>query len=264
MAKHLYIAARKRRYRRIRNGSMANLYSSTTLIVFDRLEYLQQKNHAEPLAQPLDLILVTTDSWLALALTQHFFKSQHTQVCASLKEVEAWLEQIPLPRIFLDLDGVNEAPLDMLNTIRQWQKTWPQLNITQLTACRCVSAVKLINAASRFPVVERWQEITNLVNRLTQQQSLQELSSSSDLSSSTLFSNREWNILLGVAQGESLKAIAVKLNKPYHYVVYTLGRIAARLDLENNKSLIHLLNKMSPAIELKQTEVLKKALSSET
>lgn len=242
----MYIAARKRRFRRIRNSGLAHLHARMTPIFFDRLEYLQHQIHTQSLAEPLDIILMTCDNYLSLALTECVFKYQRTHVCATLDEAEKLLSQNPQPRMLIDLDGVNEAAIDVLDTTRKWQKTWPELDIVQFATCRCVNIARLIDAASRFPVVERRQTISELLKILNRDE--QDLV----FSPPTPLSHREWNILLAVAKGESLKTIAVSFNKPYHYVVYTLGRIASRLGLKNNKALIHLLNKLSFPLSAKE------------
>jgi fimbrial protein FimY len=219
-----------------------------TPIVFDRLEYLQQQIHTQSLAEPLDIILMTCDNYLSLALTECVFKSQRTHVCATLDEAEKLLSQNPQPRMLIDLDGVNEAAIDVLDTSRKWQKTWPELNIVQFATCRCVNLSRLIDAASSFPVVERRLTISELLKILNLNPDEQNLV----FSPPAPLSHREWNILLAVAKGESLKTIAQSFNKPYHFVVYTLGRIASRLGLKNNKALIHLLNKLSCPLSAKE------------
>lgn len=247
----LYIAARKRRFRRIKNGDLTHFHSRLAPIVFDRIESLQQQMYAKQSPEPLDIILVTCDYYLSLALTEHFFKFQRTHVCVNLEEAEVLLQQTPQPRVFIDLDGVSEPAIDVLNMIRQWQQTWPRLNMMQLTACRCIEVARLIHAASIFPMVERRLRITDLLILLTQKRARQDWSNAKDGSHSVPLSKREWNILLAVAKGESLKTIAESFHKPYHSVVYTLGRVAARIGAGNNKSLIYLLNKLSCASSAK-------------
>lgn len=248
----MHIAARKRRYRRISHGGAVNPPGATAPIVFDRLESLQQKIHAEQLHEPLDVVLVTSDNYLSLALTQYLFKHQHTHVCALLEEAEALFEQNPSTRVLIDLDCINEPIIGMLDTTRQWQKTCPCLSITLLTACRCAQTANLIRAASSFPVIERRQGVTELFNSLVQKQKLPTLISPAHSSNPGPLSNREWKILLEMAKGDSLKTIASSLKKPYHYVVYTIGKVSARIGLGNNKALIHLLNKLSQADSEKQ------------
>lgn len=238
MSKHLHISARKRRYRRISNGSPATPHGTTVPIVFDRLESLQQQIHAKHLHESLDMIFVTHDNYLALSLTQYLFKHQNTHVCTLLEEVEIFVAQSPLPRVLIDLDGINEPIIQVLDTTRRWQKTCPRLNIALLTACRCKHADNLIKAASSFPVIERRQTLNELFGSLVRKQTVRTCSPAP-------LSNREWHILLEVAKGDSLKTIAASLKKPYHYVVYTVGKINARIGLGNNKALIHLLNKLS-------------------
>lgn len=186
----------------------------------------------------MDMIFVTRDNYLSLALTQYLFKHQKTHVCRLLEEVEDFLTQSPLPRVLIDLDGVKEPTIHVLDTTRRWQKTCPRLDIALLSACRYKHATNLIKAASFFPVVERRQTVSELHNVLVYKQTLRECLPA-------LLSNREWHILREVAKGESLKTIASALKKPYHYVVYTVGKINARIGLSNNKALIHLLNKLS-------------------
>ncbi|TNV19733.1 hypothetical protein FH968_12840 [Buttiauxella sp. B2] len=234
----MYIAARKRRYRRISNGNPANSHGTTVPLVFDRLEFLQLQIHAKHLGESLDMVLVTNDSYLSLALTQYLFKHQRTRVCTLLTEMENFLVQSPLPKILIDLDGVNEPIIHILDTTRRWQKTCPRLNITLLTACRCTHTTNLLKAASSSPVVERRQAVSELRHLLVHKKNLRECSP-------VPLSNREWHILLKVTEGDSLKTIATSLKKPYHYVVYTVGKINARIGLDNNKALIHLLNKLS-------------------
>jgi fimbrial protein FimY len=238
VSNHLHIAARKRRYRRICNGSPANPHGATVPIVFDRLEFLQQEIHAKHLREALDMVFVTSDNYLALALTQYLFKHQNTHVCTLLSEVEDFLAQNPLPRVLIDLDGINESIIHMLDTTRRWQKKCPRLSITLLTACKSRHATNLFKAASSFPVIERRQAVSELHHLLVRKQNVRECSPAP-------LSYREWHILLEVAKGESLKTIALSLKKPYHYVVYTIGKINARIGLDNNKALIHLLNNLS-------------------
>lgn len=248
----MYIAARKRRYRRLSNGAAAHSYSATIPIFFDRLEFLQQQINARQLPESLDIVLVTNDKYLSVALTHYLFKHQRTQVCTALEEVESFIKQSPLPRVLIDLDCANDPILPMLDTIRQWQRTYPYLNMTLLTACRCVQTANLIRASSSFPVIERRQGVSELFRLLVQKQPQREGVFRAELSRITQFSDREWSILLGAAKGDSLKTIAASLKKPYHYVIYTVGKLNARIGLDNNKTLIHLLNKLSHAGSEKQ------------
>ncbi|MEW7314308.1 hypothetical protein AB1E22_16675 [Buttiauxella gaviniae] len=245
MSKHLHIAARKRRYRRISNGDAADALSATVPIVFDRLESLQQKILAKQLHEPLDIVLLTCDRYLSMGLNQSLFKHLHTQVCATVDEVDNLLKQSPLPRVLIDLDCVNDSIIRILDATRRWQKSWPFINITLLTASRCVQTVNLIKAAASFQVVDRRQEVNKLCDFLVRKPHHSEQIYPAQSLPSAPFSNREWNILLNVAKGDSLKTIAASLRKPYHQVVYTIGKVNARIGLDNNKSLKHLLNKFS-------------------
>ncbi|WP_157093425.1 helix-turn-helix transcriptional regulator [Buttiauxella brennerae] len=245
VSEHLYLAARKRRYRRNNNDAPHHLDCVSIPMVFDRLEYLQQKIQTESLHKPVDMVLVTHDKYLSLALTQYLFKRLNTRVCASLAELKNWFEQTPLPHIVIDLDCVMQPIIDVLNTIRRWHLERPGINITLLTANRSPEQTCFIVAAAACRVIERRLETAFLCSLLMQQPcSVPPVQAYYTRENDTL-SHREWNILMEVAKGHSLKLIAHTLKKPYHYVVYTQGRVTARVGLSSRKSLIHLLHDLS-------------------
>ncbi len=214
-------------------------------MVFDRLEYLQQQIHSLRLQQPVDMLLVSNDRYLTLALTQYLFKRTRTRICSSLEEVAGFFEQTPLPRIVIDLDCIAIPVIQVLATVRRWHKEQPGINITLLTASRSPEASCFIVAAARCRVVERRLDTRILSYLLILEPCSPAPVQANYTRENDALSAREWNILMEVARGYSLKAIAVSLKKPYHSVVYTLGRMSARIGLTNRKSLIHLLHELS-------------------
>lgn len=241
----MHLAARKRRPRRITHDGPVTPCSLAIPIVFDRLVYLQQQMRAVRVQKTVDMLVVTNDSYLSLALTQYFLDRQRTQICASLEEVTVWLDQSPLPRIIIDMDCIAVPAIGVLNAIRFWHKTRPGIIITLLTAYRHPEASCFILAAAACRVVERRLEIALLSYLLMQPPCSPRLVQANYTRQNDALSVREWNILMAVAKGHSLKKIAHSLKKPYHFVVYTLGRVAARIGLQNRKSLIHLLHEFS-------------------
>ena len=60
-----------------------------------------------------------------------------------------------------------------------------------------------------------------------------------------VLSQKQWKILLLMAQGFSLRAIARQLQLPYHRIIYSMGRIQTLLKLNCRQQLIRLLLKLS-------------------
>ncbi|MCT4714801.1 LuxR family transcriptional regulator [Enterobacteriaceae bacterium H18W14] len=237
MSEHLHLAARKRRHRR--TGSLA------IPTVFDRLEYLQQQTHKLCEQKPVDMLLLTHDRYLSLALTQHFLKRTRTRICSTLEEVTGFFEQTPLPRIVIDLDCITLPVLHVLDAVRAWHKQRPGISITLLTSSHSPEASCFIAAAAACRVIERRLEIVLLLYLLMQRPCSPRPVQANYTRANDDLSPREWKILMEVARGRSLKTIAFSLGKPYHAVVYTLSRVSARIGLNNKKSLIHLLHELS-------------------
>jgi len=247
VSEHLYSAARKRRPRRPGGDGPAWPCGPAVPLIFDRLEYLQQQINAARRPKPVDMLLITHDGYLSLALSQYFFKRTRTHICPTPEEAESFFRQNPLPRIVIDLDGITIPVLRALDTVRSWQKKRPGISITLLTSTRSPAAASFIAAASGCRVIERHLEIVILLYLLMQQPCSPRPIQANYTRANDNLSPREWTLLLEVAKGRSLKAIASSLEKPYHSVVYTLGRVAGRLGLNNRKALIYLLHELSLA-----------------
>lgn len=193
------------------------------------------------------MLLVSHDAYLSLALTQHIFRRTQIHLCASLEEAERFFEQKPLPRIVIDLDCIPVSAIHVLNTLRAWQKTRPTLAVDLLNADRNAAASCLIVAAANCRVIERRLD-TEILSWLLMKPpcSLPPVRANYSRVANG-FSAREWQMLLAVAEGHTLKNIAASLNKPYHVVVYTLGRISRDMGLSGRRALIHLLHELSIA-----------------
>jgi fimbrial protein FimY len=214
-------------------------------MIFDRLEYLQQQMRALHLQKPMDMLLVSNDRYLSLALTQHLFKRTRNRICSTLEEVAGFLEKMPLPRVVIDLDCTSIPVIEVLAVVRQWHREKPGIHITLLTASRSPAASCFIVAAANCRVIERRLNI-DILSYLLMLQPCPPLPVQANYTrENDALSPREWGILMEVARGHSLKTIAATLKKPYHYVVYTLGRVSARIGLSSRKALIHLLHELS-------------------
>ncbi|WP_455426783.1 helix-turn-helix transcriptional regulator [Dryocola sp. LX212] len=250
MSEHLQLAARKRKYRRISIDGPVNPISLSKPMIFDRLEYLQQQLRTGSPQPAVELLLVSHDAYLSLALTRYIFRHIRTHLCSTLEEVTWFFEQKPIPRIVIDLDGIAASAISVLNTLRQWHQAYPGIIIILLTAGRNPAASCLIVAAANCSVIERRLPPGILSLLLMQQPCSQPSVQANYTRQNDALTRREWRLLMALAQGDSLKTVAASLNKPYHSVVYTLGRLAKRIGLASRKALIHLLNELStPASE---------------
>lgn len=247
MSEHLYSAARKRRPRRPGGDGPAWPCGPAIPLIFDRLESLQQQINAVRRPKPVDMLLITHDRYLSLALTQYLSKRIRTHICPSPEEAESFFRQTPLPRIVIDLDGITLPVLRALDTVRSWHKKRPGISITLLTSTRSPATFSFIAAAAGCRVIERHQEIVILLYLLMQRPCSPRPIQANYTRANDNLSPREWSILMQVASGRSFKAIASSLEKPYHSVVYTLGRVAGRLGLNNRKALVYLLHELSMA-----------------
>lgn len=245
MSEHLHLAARKKRPRRIKNDGPVYPCGLAIPTIFDRLEVLQQQIRAVRPQKPVEMLLVTNDRYLSLALTQYLFKRTRTLICSTLEEVESYFEQTPLPHVVIDLDCIAIPIIHVLDTIRAWHRVRPDIAFTLLTASRSPEASCFIVAAATCRVLERRLEIGILSFLLMQPPCSPSPAQANYTRQNDALSAREWNILMEVAKGHTLKSIAQSLKKPYHYVVYTLGRLSARIGLSSRKALIHLLHELS-------------------
>jgi len=245
VSEHLQLAARKRKYRRINIDGHVNPSSLNKPLIFDRLEYLQQQLRMGSQQPAADVLLVSHDAYLSLALTNYIFRQARTHLCSTLEEVSWFFEQKTIPRIVIDLDGIATPAINVLNTLRQWHEAYPGIIVILLTAGRNPAAACLIVAAANCCVIER-RLPPGILSWLLMQQpcSLPSVQANYTRQHDAL-TKREWLLLMSLAKGDSLKSVAVSLNKPYHSVIYILGRLAKRIGLTSRKSLIHLLNELS-------------------
>jgi fimbrial protein FimY len=235
-------AIRRNKHRRSRTDYFLNPANYTAPLFFDRLEYLQQQLIGGQKPKKPDAILVSADGFLSSAITGSLFHHLNIPVYPSLDDVVAHQTLSSVPRLIIDLDSLETPTLEVLKAIRQQIITTPQHQITLLSAQRKPEITRFIRYAVDCQIVER---------RLSPEGLKQALSSSpSDLValySTPRFSIREWMILLALSRGESLKSIALFLERPYHHVVYRFNVLLARLALENRSKLLHLLNEISVA-----------------
>ncbi len=241
----MYLTTRKRRPRRISKEGPVRPGCPGIPVIFDRLEYLQQQSRALRRQQPVDMLLISNDIYLSLALTQYLFKRTRTHICSTPEEAATFFAQTPLPRIVIDLDCIAIPVLQVLAAIRLWHKERPGISITLLTASRSPAVSCFIVAAAACRVIERRLDVRILSYLLMLQPCSPAPVQANYTRKNDAFSLREWNILMEVARGHSLKAIAASLKWSYHSVIYTLGRVSARIGLNNRKALIHLLHELS-------------------
>ncbi|WP_336989462.1 DNA-binding response regulator [Cedecea sp. AS113] len=235
-------AMRRNKHRRTRTDYLLNPANSTAPLFFDRLEYIQQQLIGGQKPKKPDAILVSADNFLSSAITGTLFHRLNIPVLSSLDDVIAHQVHSPVPRLIVDLDSLEIPTLDVLKAIRQQIITTPQHQIMLLSAQRKPEITRFIQQAVGCKIVER---------RLPPDKLKQALSPGDpDLAASydtQVFSLREWAILLALSRGESLKSIALLLEKPYHYVVYRFNVLLTRLALDNRSKLLHLLHEISVA-----------------
>ena len=245
MSEHSYVAARKRRSRRSNSDDPARPGGLANPTIIDRLELLQQQIRTVHLQKAVDMLLVTHDRYLSLALTQHLFERSRIRLCSTLEEAAGFFEQTPQPRVVIDIDCVTMPIIHVLDAIRGWRKQWPGINITLLTSSHSPAAACFIVSAADCRVIERRLELVVLLYLLMQKPCPPRPVQANYTRENDAFSRREWHILMEVAKGRSLKAVAFASEKPYHHVVYTLGRVSSRIGLNSRKALIHLLHELS-------------------
>ncbi len=235
---------RRNKHRRGRTDYFLNPSCYTAPLFFDRLEYLEQQTGAHKPKKP-DVILVSADCFLSDAITSTLFNHQHTLVSPSIEEVVTHQTLSSAPRIIIDLDSLETPVLEVLETIRQQHISTPQHQITLLSALRKPEITRFMRYAVDCQIVERRLPPNRLKQALGG--SLLDLAA---LYGTPRFSLREWGLLLALSRGESLKSIALLLEKPYHHVVYRFNVLLGRLALSNRSKLLHLLHEISVANKL--------------
>lgn len=235
-------AIRRNKQRRSRTDYFLNPANYTAPLFFDRLEYLQQQLIGGQKPKKPDAILLSADSFLSSAITDSLFHHLNIPVYSSLDDVLTHQTPSPAARLIIDLDSLETPTLEVLKVIRQQIISTPQHQIILLSALRKPEIAQFIRHAVDCQIVER---------RLTPDGLKQALSNTTpapdSLSSSPRFSIKEWAILLALSRGESLKSIALFLEKPYHHVVYRFNVLLGRLALESRSKLLHLLHEISVA-----------------
>ncbi|WP_232012298.1 DNA-binding response regulator [Cedecea lapagei] len=233
---------RRSKHRRGRADYFLNPSSYSAPIIFDRLEYLQQQLIGGQKPKKPDAILLSNDSFLSNAITGSLFHHLHIPVYPSLDDVLVPQAESPARRLIIDLDSLETPTLEVLKSIRQQAIATPQHQITLLSAQRKPEITRFIRYAVDCQMVERRLPPEGL--KLALSCRTPDLVA---LYGTPRFSIREWAILLALSRGESLKSIALFLEKPYHHVVYRFNVLLARLALDNRSKLLHLLHEISVA-----------------
>ncbi|NIG78236.1 DNA-binding response regulator [Klebsiella sp. Ap-873] len=235
-------AMRRNKHRRSRTDYFLNPANYTAPLFFDRLEYLQQQLIGGQKPKKPDAILISADSFLSHAITGNLFQHLNIPVSSSLDDVIVHQTLSSVPRLIIDLDSLETPTFEILQAIRQQIIATPQSQIILLSALRKPEVTRFILLAVDCQLVER---------RLPPDKLKQALSCyDTDLTTRydpPGFSIREWAILLALGRGESLKSIALLLDKPYHYVVYRFNVLLARLGLDKRSKMLHLLHEISVA-----------------
>lgn len=233
-------AMRQNKRRRNRTNHEQNRTHYTVPFFFDRSEYHHLRLPTRQNLKKPETILLSADRFLSDAITGSLFHHLNIPVYPSLDEVLAYQTLSPVPRLIIDLDSLDIPTLEVLTAIRHQRLTTPQHQITLLSAQRKPAIARFIRCAVECQLVERRLPPDDLKKALSCS-----VSDWFERYGSPRFSVREWGILQALCRGESLKSIALFLQKPYHHVIYRLNVLLASLALDNRRELLHLLHEVS-------------------
>lgn len=229
-----------RRYRRRRKGSdsLGFTHSHSSAPFFDRLVYLSQSINQTRRPDAPFIVLVTHDRFLHAGIQHGPSPLKHCCGYDTLESAFSALENWPSARLVVDMESRTMPLMEMLNALRRVILYPPYTAVSLLIRADDYDARLFCKTSGPFDVLERQLPALVLQQALTT--AIPPVNHRN-----FYFSREEWTVLQYLAQGESLRNIALFRQRPYSRIVYRLGRILSKLGLHHRQELLHLLHRLS-------------------
>lgn len=193
----------------------------------------------EPGARTPELrVVVTGDRFLAQGIAQSPAPLCYYPIYGDPEEAFLALEEGNSSGAIIDLEGWAIPVIDLLDRVRTLRLRRPDLQLAFLASEEASDMETFVQAACSAIVINKRQKIRKIVGLMQSTFTRAE-------TQERVLSQKQWKILLLMAQGFSLRAIARQLQLPYHRIIYSMGRIQTLLKLNCRQQLIRLLLKLS-------------------
>lgn len=235
--KRMHSAKRRDRYRRIRNTNCTWQYPHCTSQVFDRLEYLAQKLEYTLPGDTISQAIITTDHYLAYALSRHLFSGTRTAIFQSIESALVSMQEPVISQLVIDIEGLTTSYFDILERLRQLIKQRSDIQIFILLSSHDSDLTTFISLSGPFYILSRNLHLPEMRHAL--------LSPVLNYIHSRRINQLDWEMIALLLQGNSLKKIALLQNQPYHRIIYRLNQLITRLGLPNRQRFLHLIHRLN-------------------
>lgn len=230
----------RRRERRRRNMTEEQGYQ-LPLPHFALIESAELLNPTSGLTKnAADPILVTHDRYLIGGMRYSAAPLSHCRIYDTLADAFAAVKDAVAGNLIVDPEGLAQPLLTTLDLIRHQQKYAPTLSVTLLLSSSQRDVQRFIKSACRCRILNRHAVLDAV--RLTP--TAPEAGADAP-SARGDFNAREWDILIQLAHGRTLREIARAQQRPYHRIIYRLGCILTRLKYTQRQQLLRLLQQVN-------------------
>nr|WP_274922529.1 fimbriae Y protein [Citrobacter youngae] len=234
--KRMHSAKRRERHRRIRNANCTHQYPYCTSQVFDQLEYLTQKIEYTIPGDTISQAIITTDYYLAYALSRHLFSGTRTAIFQSIESALCSLQEPVISQLVVDMAGLTLSYFDILQCLRQLIKQRNDIQIFILLSRHDEDLKTFISLSGPFYILSRSLRLPEMRQAL--------LSPVVNYIHSRRINQIDWEMIALLLQGETLKKIALLQTQPYHRIIYRLNQLITRLGLPNRQRFLHLIHRL--------------------
>lgn len=183
-------------------------------------------------------VVITGDRFLAEGILQSPAPLCYYSIYSDVEEAFSALKVESYVGVIIDLNGWSIPTMALIDRVRILRQQRPELQIAFLTSEKESGMLSFLQASCRAIVINKRQKLAKV-------RALMQSTSSSYSVQEYVFSHKQWKILLLMAQGYSLRAIAQQQNLPYHRITYRTGSILALLRLSCRQQLVRLLQRIS-------------------
>lgn len=233
----MHSAKRRDRYRRTRNANCSWQFPHCTSQVFDRLEYLAQKLEYTLPDDTISQAIITTDYYLAYALSRHLFSGTRTAIFQSIESTLLSMQEPVISQLVIDIESLKTPYIDILESLRQLINQHHDIQIFIMLSSRDEDLNTFISLSGPFYILPRNLRLPEMRHAL--------LSPVLNYIHSRRINPLDWELITLLLQGNSLKKIALLQTQPYHRIIYRLNQLITRLGLPSRKRFLHLIHRLN-------------------
>ena len=183
-------------------------------------------------------VVVTGDRFLAEGILQSPAPLCYYPIYSDAEDAFSALRIESYAGVIIDLHGWEISTMTLLDSVRTLRQQRPELQIAFLTSEEESGVLSFLQASCRAITINKRQKLAKV-------RALMQSRFSPHGAQESVFSHKQWKILLLMAQGYSLRAIAQHQQLPYHRITYRTGRILALLRLSCHQQLVRLVQRIS-------------------